>query len=90
MARLRARCGSGCAETTCFRPSSQVADQPGRPDTSDAGYVALTQLQADASITLDRQPADTVKDLAAVAPIEVLFRSKHPLQTAAAQIYSSG
>ena len=39
----------------------------------DAEYVALTQLQADALITLDRQLADAVKDLVTVAPIEALF-----------------
>jgi predicted nucleic acid-binding protein len=50
-----------------------VAEQLGWPDTFDAEYVALTQLQADALITLDRQFADAVKDLVAVAPIEALF-----------------
>src|SRR5271157_2802083 len=51
----------------------QVADQLGWPDTFDAEYVALTQLQADALITLDRQLAHAVKDLVTVAPIEALF-----------------
>jgi predicted nucleic acid-binding protein len=50
----------------------KVADQLGWPDTLDAGYVALTQLQADALITLNRQLADAVKDLVAVAPIGAL------------------
>jgi predicted nucleic acid-binding protein len=50
----------------------KVADQLGWPDTFDAEYVALTQLQADALITLDRQLAHAVKDLVAVAPIEAL------------------
>jgi predicted nucleic acid-binding protein len=50
----------------------KVADQLGWPDTFDAEYVALTQLQADAMITLDRQLADAVKDLVSVAPIEAL------------------
>jgi hypothetical protein len=31
----------------------KIADQIGWPDTFDAEYVALTQLQADALITLD-------------------------------------
>jgi predicted nucleic acid-binding protein len=48
----------------------KVADQLGWPDTLDAEYVALTQLQADALITLDRQLARAVKDLVTVAPIE--------------------
>jgi predicted nucleic acid-binding protein len=50
-----------------------VAGQLGWPDTFDAEYVALTQLQADALITLDRQLAGAVKDLVTVAPIEALF-----------------
>ena len=50
----------------------KVADQLGWPDTLDAEYVALTQLQADALITLDRQLARAVKDLVSVAPIEAL------------------
>jgi predicted nucleic acid-binding protein len=50
-----------------------VADQLGWADTFDAEYVALTQLEADALITFDRQLADAVKDLVTVAPIEALF-----------------
>ena len=41
--------------------------------TFDADYVALTQLQADALIALDRRLAHAVKDLVTVAPIEALF-----------------
>jgi predicted nucleic acid-binding protein len=40
--------------------------------TYHAEYVALTQLQADAFITLDAQLAHAVKDLVTVAPIETL------------------
>ena len=50
-----------------------VADQLGWSDTYNAEYVALTQLQADAFVTLDPQLADAVKDLVKVAPIEALF-----------------
>jgi len=50
-----------------------VADQLGWPDTFDAEYVALTQLHADALITLDRHLAGAVKDLVTVAPIEALY-----------------
>jgi predicted nucleic acid-binding protein len=50
----------------------KVADRLGWSDTFDAEYVALTQLQADALITLDRQLAHAVKDLVTVAPIEAL------------------
>lgn len=49
-----------------------VADRLGWPDTLDAEYVALTQLHADALITLDRQLARAVRDLVTVAPIEAL------------------
>jgi predicted nucleic acid-binding protein len=45
----------------------------GWPDTFDAEYVALTQLHADALITLDRKLAHAVKDLVTVAPIEALY-----------------
>lgn len=51
----------------------KVADQLGWPDTFDAEYVALTQLQADALVTLDDQLAHAVKDLVQVAPIEALY-----------------
>ena len=50
----------------------KLADQLGWPDTYDAEYVALTQLQADALITLDEQLARTAKDLVTIAPIEAL------------------
>jgi predicted nucleic acid-binding protein len=50
----------------------KVADHLGWSNTYDAEYVALTQLQADAFITLDGQLAHAVKDLVAVAPIEAL------------------
>lgn len=50
----------------------KIADQLDWPDTLDAEYVALTQLQADAFITLDAQLAETVNDLVLTAPIEAL------------------
>ena len=50
----------------------KVADQLGWSDTFDAEYVALTQLQADAFVTLDRHLARAVEDLVPVAPIEAL------------------
>ena len=50
----------------------KVADGLGWSDTYDAEYIALTQLQADAFITLDGQLAHAVKDLVTVAPIEAL------------------
>jgi predicted nucleic acid-binding protein len=50
----------------------KVADQLGWPDTLDAEYVALTQLQADAFVTLDAGLANSVKDLVVIAPVEAL------------------
>jgi predicted nucleic acid-binding protein len=50
----------------------KIADQLGWPDTLDAEYVALTQLQADAFITLDAELAHAVKGLVMIAPIEAL------------------
>jgi predicted nucleic acid-binding protein len=51
----------------------KVAEQLGWPNTFAAEYVALTQLQADAFITLDEELADAVKRLVTVAPIDALF-----------------
>ena len=51
----------------------KVADTLGWPDTFDAEYVALTQLQADAFVTLDRRLARAVTELVVVAPIEELY-----------------
>ncbi len=50
----------------------RLADQLGWPDTLDAEYVALTQLQADAFITLDVKLANAVKGLVVIAPVEAL------------------
>ena len=50
----------------------KVAERLGWPDTYDAEYIALTQLQADALITLDGQLARAAKDLVTIAPIEAL------------------
>jgi predicted nucleic acid-binding protein len=50
----------------------KVADQLGWSDTYDAEYIALTQLQADAFITLDGQLAEAVKDQVTIATIEAL------------------
>jgi predicted nucleic acid-binding protein len=52
----------------------RIADQLGWADTYDAEYVALTQLQADAFVTLDERLAAAVKDLVALAPVDDLTR----------------
>jgi len=51
----------------------KIADELGWPDTLDAEYVALTQLQADALITLDERLADAVNEVVTVAPVEALL-----------------
>jgi predicted nucleic acid-binding protein len=50
----------------------KIADQLRWPDTFAAEYIALTQLQADAFITLDAELAEAVKELVTTAPIEAL------------------
>jgi predicted nucleic acid-binding protein len=51
----------------------KVADQFEWPDTYVAEYIALTQLQADAFITLDTQLARTVDGAVKVATIDDLL-----------------
>ncbi len=52
----------------------RIADQLGWDDTYEAEYVAVTQLQADAFVTLDERLADAVKDLVTIAPVGDLYR----------------
>jgi predicted nucleic acid-binding protein len=54
------------------RRAWEVADRLGWPSTYDAEYVALTQLQADALVTLDADLARSVEGIVATAPIEAL------------------
>jgi predicted nucleic acid-binding protein len=54
------------------RRAWEVADQLGWASTYDAEYVALTQLQADAFVTLDAELARSVDGLVATAPIDAL------------------
>jgi predicted nucleic acid-binding protein len=50
----------------------KIADQFGWSDTLDAEYIALTQLQADAFITLDNNLARAVTGVVTIAPIQAL------------------
>jgi len=52
----------------------RVAERLGWADTFDAEYIALTQLQADALITLDKKLARAAKTLVTVAAIDDLLR----------------
>ena len=63
----------------------QVAERLGWPDTYDAEYVALTQLQADAFITLDDRLARAARELVDVAPIEALGAGGAPTAQAPPQ-----
>jgi predicted nucleic acid-binding protein len=54
------------------RRAWDLADQLGWASTYDAEYVALTQLQADAFVTLDAELARSVEGIVATAPIDAL------------------
>jgi predicted nucleic acid-binding protein len=54
------------------RRAWQVADQLGWAETYQAEYVALTQLQADAFVTLDAELARQVEGIVPTATIEAL------------------
>jgi predicted nucleic acid-binding protein len=54
------------------RQAWRVADQLGWAETYDAEYVALTQLQADAFVTLDPELARRVEGIVPTATIEAL------------------
>ena len=54
------------------RRAWELADQLGWASTYDAEYVALTQLQADAFITLDAELARSVEAIVATASIDAL------------------
>lgn len=50
-----------------------LAAQLGWADTFDAEYLALTQLQADAFVTLDARLAKEAGDVVTIAPFDALF-----------------
>jgi predicted nucleic acid-binding protein len=54
------------------RRAWDLADQLGWASTYNAEYVALTQLQADAFVTLDAELARSVKGVVATASIDAL------------------
>jgi predicted nucleic acid-binding protein len=55
------------------RRAWEIADELGWASTYDAEYVALTQLQADAFITLDEKLARSLEGVVAIAPIDALL-----------------
>ena len=54
------------------RRAWDIAEELGWPETYDAEYVALTQLQADAFVTLNKKLARQAQKLVRVATIEEL------------------
>jgi predicted nucleic acid-binding protein len=54
------------------RRAWEIADQLGWASTYDAEYVALTQLQADAFVTLDAKLAHSVEGIVVIASIDAL------------------
>jgi predicted nucleic acid-binding protein len=56
------------------RRAWELADQLGWASTFNAEYVALTQLQADAFVTLDAELARSVEGVVATASIDALLR----------------
>jgi predicted nucleic acid-binding protein len=57
------------------RRAWEVADQLGWAETYDAEYVALTQLQADAFVTLDAELARAVEGVVPTAKIDALRKA---------------
>jgi predicted nucleic acid-binding protein len=56
------------------RVAWRIADDLGWADTYTAEYLALTQLQADAFVTLDRGLARRVRDVVTIASIDDILR----------------
>jgi predicted nucleic acid-binding protein len=54
------------------RRAWDLADRLGWPSTYDAEYLALTQLQADAFVTLDAKLARSVRGIVTVASVDEL------------------
>jgi predicted nucleic acid-binding protein len=54
------------------RRAWELADQLGWASTYNAEYVALTQLQADAFVTMDAELARSVKGIVEIAPSDAL------------------
>ena len=57
------------------RRAWEIAEQLGWAETYDAEYVALTQLQADAFVTLDAELARQAEGVVPLASIDALRRS---------------
>ncbi len=60
-------------DATLRRRAWKIADELGWADTYTAEYIALTQLQGDAFVTLDAELARRVDGIVAVATIDALL-----------------
>ena len=72
LARIRALPIRLLGDAVLRRRAWEIADKLGWAGTYDAEYVALTQLQADAFVTLDADLAKRVEGVVATAPIDAL------------------
>src|SRR5205823_10796922 len=72
LARIRAMPIRLLGDAVLRRRAWDVAEQLRLPETYDAEYVALTQLQADAFVTLDSELARRVEGIVRTATIEAL------------------
>jgi predicted nucleic acid-binding protein len=72
LARIRALPIRLLGDAVLRRRAWDLADQLGWSETYDAEYLALTQLQADAFITLDPELARRAEGTVPTAPIEAL------------------
>ena len=72
LARIRGMRIRLLGDAVLQRRAWELADQLGWASTYNAEYVALTQLQADAFVTLDAELARSVEGIVATASIEAL------------------
>jgi predicted nucleic acid-binding protein len=72
LARIKAMPIRLLGDAVLRRQAWDIAEQLGWAQTYDAEYVALTQLQADAFVTLDADLARRVQGIVPVATIEAL------------------
>ena len=72
LARIRALPIRLLGDAVLRRRAWDLAEQLGWAETYDAEYVALTQLQADAFVTLDAELAQRVEGIVPTATIEAL------------------
>jgi predicted nucleic acid-binding protein len=73
LARIRGMRIRLLGDAVLQRRAWELADQLGWASTYDAEYIALTQLQADAFVTLDAELARSVEGIVATAPIDALL-----------------